>query len=278
MKRAVKISVIIPCFNHGQFLQESVGTVKKAMAERGDMELIVVDDGSTDERTCKEVEALEVEGIKTIRQENKGLASARNAGISASCGEYIFPLDADDRMRSEWIDRAVGILESDAAVGVVYGDAQNFGTETTRWVVGPFNADQMLYFNFIHASALYRRKVWEKNGGYDGTMPVMGLEDWDFWVGAFKHGWKFAYMPEIFFDYRRAQVSMITKAARSQYEVTEFVARKHAMVYRHAWLTQIEKCDCLLFQEQSLKWTLRNLWDLLKVKVLARVKKLGAKS
>ncbi len=56
--------------------------------------------------------ALCAHGIKVIRQENKGLSAARNAGIAASQGEYIFPLDADDRMRIGWIDRAIGILDS----------------------------------------------------------------------------------------------------------------------------------------------------------------------
>ena len=77
---------------------------------RDDLELIVVDDGSTDERTRKEMDALSTRGIKVIRQENKGLAGARNAGVLASQGEYIFPLDADDRLRPGWIDRGIGIL------------------------------------------------------------------------------------------------------------------------------------------------------------------------
>ncbi len=123
-----KVSVVIPCFNHGEFLPEAVGSVTNI--ERDDIELIVVDDGSTDERTRKEMDTLCAHGTKVIRQENKGLAAARNVGILASQGEYLFPLDADDRLRSGWIDRGIGILDSDPQVGVVYGDAQCFGTRT----------------------------------------------------------------------------------------------------------------------------------------------------
>ena len=160
-----------------------------------DIELIVVDDGSTDERTRKEMDALPAQGIKVIRQENKGLAAARNAGIAISRGEYILPLDADDRLRSGWIDRGIRILDSNPQVGVVYGDAQCFGTRNDRWTIGPFDPDRLLQWNYIHASALYRRSVWEQNRGYDGTMPVQGYEDWDFWLGALEHGWEFAYVP-----------------------------------------------------------------------------------
>ena len=206
------------------------------------------------------------QGIKVIRQENKGLAAARNVGVLASQGEYLFPLDADDRLRSGWIDRGIGILDSDPEVGVVYGDAQCFGTRTDRWPGGPFDANQLLFANFIHASALYRRSVWERNSGYDGTMPVQGFEDWDFWLGALGHGWRFAYVPEIFFDYRRAEQSMIIRALPFQDQVGEFVARKHALLYWQAWRS-------LVIERQSVRWTFHNLTKLLKSRVKQRFNK-----
>ena len=54
--------------------------------------------------------------------------------------------------------------------------------------------------------------IWEQNRGYDGTMPIQGLEDWDFWLSAFAHGWKFAYVPEVLFEYRVTGNSMIARA------------------------------------------------------------------
>lgn len=255
MTRSYKMSVVMPCFNHGEFLAEAVGSVKDI--HREDIELIVVDDGSTDERTRKEMDALSEQRIKVVRQKNKGLAAARNAGVRASKGEYIFPLDADDRMRAAWIARGIGILDSDPQVGVVYGDAQCFGTRTDRWPPGPFDTERLLHWNFIHASALYRRSVWEQNRGYDGKMPVQGFEDWDFWLGALEHGWRFAYVPEVFFDYRQAQGSMITRTAGFEEQVREFVARKHGVLYRQAWLS-------LVNQGESVRWTVQNLRRLLK--------------
>lgn len=173
MTRSCKISVVIPCFNHGEFLQEAIGSVRTI--KRADIEIVVVDDGSTDEKTCAEIGKLSESGIKVIRQENKGLGAARNAGVRISQGEYIFPLDADDRLRSDWIDVGIELLDSKPRVCVIYGDAQCFGTRTDRWRVGPFDSERLLYRNFIHASALYRRSVWELNKGYDTGMPVQGL-------------------------------------------------------------------------------------------------------
>ena len=261
MIKSYKMSVIIPCFNHGEFLPEAVGSVKNI--KRDDIELIVVDDGSTDERTRKEIDVLSAQGTKVIRQENKGLAAARNAAVRASQGEYLFPLDADDRLRSGWTNSAIAILDSDRQVGVVYGDTQCFGTRTDRWHVGPFDTEQLLHWNFIHASALYRRSVWEQNGGYDGTMPVQGLEDWDFWLGTLEHGWRFSYIPEVFFEYRRTEQSMITRTTGFEDQVREFVARKHGLLYRQAWLS-------LVSERQSLRWTFQNLRRLLKSRLKQR--------
>ena len=260
MTKSYKVSIVIPCFNHGEFLPEAVASVTKI--GRDDIELIVVDDGSTDEGTVREVDKLVAQGIKVIRQGNNGPAGARNAAIRASQGEYILPLDADDRLRSGWIDRGIAILDSDPQVGVVYGDAQCFGTRSDHWRVGLFDAGKLLNWNFIHASALYRRSVWEQNSGYDLTI-LRGLEDWDFWLGAMEHGWRFAYMPEVFFDYRRAEQSLITTTAGNEDQVAEFVAKKHGLLYRQAWLS-------LLRERQSVRWTFQNLRKLLKSRLKQR--------
>jgi glycosyltransferase involved in cell wall biosynthesis len=255
MSKSCKLSVIIPCFNHGEYLLEAVASVTNL--RRGDIELIVVDDGSTDARTREEMDKLAVAGIKVIRQANKGLAAARNAGILASRGEYVLPLDADDRLRPGWIEHGIRLLESDPQVGVVYGDAECFGVRNGRWNVGPFDPDRLLHWNYIHASALYRRAVWDQNHGYDGTMPVQGFEDWDFWLGAFAHGWQFAYVPEIFFEYRQAEASMITRTRGFESQVEAFLGAKHGFLYERAW-RQLER------EHESVKRTYRNLVRLLK--------------
>jgi glycosyltransferase involved in cell wall biosynthesis len=262
--QSIKVSIVIPCFNHGEFVQEAVESVTRA--GRDDLELIVVDDGSTDERTRKEMDAISARGTKVLRQENKGLAAARNAGVLASQGEYIFPLDADDRLRSGWLEKGVGILHSDSKIGIVYGDAQCFGSRTNRWTVGPFETARLLRWNYIHASALCRRAVWEQNRGYDGTMPVQGLEDWDFWLGALEHGWQFAYLPEVFFDYRQTEGSMISKTYAFENQIREFVGRKHGVLYQQAW-------QSLDWERKSVRATSHNLGRLLKSRLKQRFQK-----
>ena len=258
MSRRPKVSVVIPCFNHGEFLPEAIASV--TAAKRDDVEIIVVDDGSTDERTRMETDKLIAHGIAVIRQANQGLAAARNAGILASKGEYIFPLDADDHLRPGCLEHGIRVLDNDARVGVVYGDGEYFGIRTGRWRIGPFDRNRLLQWNYIACCAIYRRSIWEQNGGYDGTMPVQGLEDWDFWLGALEHGWQFAYIPEVLFEYRKATESMITRSHGFEAQVAKFIAAKHGSLYRDAWLQ-------LANERESVKATSRNLGRLLRTRL-----------
>lgn len=257
----IAVSVVVPCYNHGEFLAEAVGSVTGMRRE--DVELIVVDDGSTEEGTRAEVDRLAAQGVRVIRQSNRGLACARNAGIEASRGEYILPLDADNRVRAAYVERGTKILDANPEVGVVYGDAEYIGKRSGRWRVGYFDGNQLLQWNCFDACAMYRRRVWEENGGYDSTIPVQGLEDWDFWLGAVEHGWKIQYVPEILFEYRVGEESMLTRANPHNERVEKFVARKHAMLYRREWLS-------LANEHRSLKRTAQNLGRLLRLRAKQR--------
>jgi glycosyltransferase involved in cell wall biosynthesis len=257
MTKFFKVSVVIPCFNHGVFLPQAVESVTNI--QRDDIELIVVDDGSTEEQTRQEMDALVAQGIHVVRQENRGLAAARNAGILASHGEYILPLDADNKLRTLYVEHGIRILDANPNVGVVYGDAEYIGERKGRWHVGSFDPDLLLRCNQIDACAMYRRTVWEQNNGYDSSMPVQGFEDWDFWLGALENGWRFVYVPEMLFDYRVAKESMLTRAQRFARQVEIFMALKHAPLYRDAY-------HRLANQQNSLRWTFRNLYRLLKAR------------
>jgi glycosyltransferase involved in cell wall biosynthesis len=229
-----RLSVVIPCFNHGAYLPEAIRSVEAA--NRDDIEIIVVDDGSTDPLTQTVVGQLkERAGFTVIRQKNAGLAAARNIGFHTAKADYLLPVDADNRILPAYIERGISILDANSSVGVVYGDAQYFGAKTSRWTMGAFDLERLLEWNYIDACAVVRRKVWEENGGYDGTMPIMGLEDWDLWLGATSRGWTLEYVPEVLFEYRVAAGSMIARAHKDYQKTERFIAAKHGMLYRKAW-------------------------------------------
>lgn len=228
-----RLSIIVPCYNYGAYLPETLRSIDAA--GRDDIEVIVIDDGSTDPLTQEVVSQLKGDRLTVIRQKNAGLAAARNVGFAAAKADYVLPVDADNRIHPAYIERGISILDADVTVGVVYGDAQYFGAKTTRWKMGKFDFERLLEWNYIDACAVVRRKVWEQNGGYDGAMPRMGLEDWDMWLGAASRGWKFVYVPEILFDYRVMPGSMIARANPNSHETERYIAHKHGYLYRKAW-------------------------------------------
>jgi glycosyltransferase involved in cell wall biosynthesis len=224
VSKSFNISVVIPCFNHGEFLPEAAASVTRL--NRADVELIVVDDGSTDARTRQEMEGLRAQGIQVVRQENKGLAAARNAGIKLAQGEFILPLDSDNRIRESYLVSGVKILQREPQVGVVYGNAEYFGEKTGLWRVPEFNWFDLVHGNLIDACALYRRSVWESIQGYDEKMPWMGWEDWDFWLRAAGGCWGFAHLDEIAFDYRVRSGSMLKETNRHRDELLAYIFGK----------------------------------------------------
>ncbi|WP_054689518.1 glycosyltransferase family A protein [Desulfosarcina cetonica] len=124
------MSFIVPCYNHGEYLEETINSIR-AIEEDELYEIIVVDDGSTDLHTKQVFNKLQNDGITILAQPNKGLGAARNNGISLARGKYIFPVDADNRIRTVHFYRAVEIMETDETVGVVYGDVQSLGRRNT---------------------------------------------------------------------------------------------------------------------------------------------------
>ena len=203
-----RISIIIPCYNHGQYVREAISSVEKC-TDKHLYEMIIVNDGSTDAFTIEEMGRLANDGYHVINQVNQGLGRTRNNGIKVAKGDYILPLDSDNRIRPEYIYESIKILDAHPEIAMVYGDAEFFGDKSKRHIVGEFNLQNMMVENQIDACAVYRKSVWEAVGGYDEKMPIMGYEDWDMWMNMTFKQYKFHYVPEILFDYRVLGNSML---------------------------------------------------------------------
>lgn len=221
----VDLSIVVPCFDHGEFLLEAVASAERAAPAA--CELIVVDDGSRQPRTREVLAALGELGYRALAQPNAGLAVARNNGIAASRGRYLLPLDADNRLRPGYAAAAVRLLDQAPAIGVVYGDRHEFGQRSRTVNVPEFDLDRLLAANYIDACAVFRREVWSDCGGFDGAMPAW--EDWEFWISAAERGWGFHHVPGVGFDYRVRPHSLVTQCARA--EVGEPL--RHYMIDKH---------------------------------------------
>ena len=225
-----KVSIIIPCYNHGKFIKEAIHSVETC-AEKDLYEIIILNDGSTDEYTIEQLKKLSAEGYHVINQQNMGLGAARNNAIKQAKGKYILPLDSDNKIRPEYIYESIKILDIQEHISVVYSDAISFGESSKKLIPGEFNLQKLMIENYIDACAVYRKSVWEKIGGYDEHMPVMGMEDWDFWLNISLQGYDFHYVSETLFEYRVAKDSMITSLHSNNAVVLEAYMQKKYKKY-----------------------------------------------
>src|SRR5438876_4994642 len=205
-----KVSIIIPCFNDGAMLREAIASVEKVRNENLS-EMIIVDDGSSEAETTRILNEVAEAGHCVVSQPNRGVGAARNAGIRLAKGEFILPLDSDNRLRDVYLNEGVSLLKNNPTVGVIYADAEYFGERSGRWRIPEFDLLSLIRWNFIDACAVYRKSLWEKVGGYDEHMPWMGFGDWDFWLRVAAHGGAFFHLPKIGFDYCVRSDSMIVK-------------------------------------------------------------------
>lgn len=228
---STRLSVVVPCFDQGEYLIEAVASVERSVPEP--CELIIVNDGSREPRTLEVLNVLRRAGYEVVDQENSGLAAARNRGIELARGPYVLPLDADNRLRPGFVPGALAILDARPEVGVVYGDRHDFGLRNGTVDVPPFDRDALLSFNFIDACALLRKNLWRDCGGYDAGMPAPGWEDWDLWIGAAERGWQFQHLPGEAFDYRVRPQSMLSTLADEERRrrLYEYVIAKYRDLY-----------------------------------------------
>ena len=212
------VTVVIANYNYGRYLGEAVAS---ALHERA--LVVVVDDGSTEP-----VPDLPSE-VELIRQENQGVARARNAGLARVQTPYVLVLDADDRLVPGALSALRGPLDADPALGYAYGRMRFFGDWAGELKFPPFDPYALLHRHTIGLSALARREVFEDTGGFDPAFDQ--FEDWELWVNALAHGWQGAQVDAVTVEYRRhagAKREVDRRAYRRMYRQ---LRAKHAGLY-----------------------------------------------
>jgi glycosyltransferase involved in cell wall biosynthesis len=217
------VSIVVPCFNDGRYLDDSIRSVfNQTMTS---FEVIVVDDGSTDADTVAIIDALPWSRTRVIRQANQGLSAARNTGMSAARGTYVVPLDADDELEPQFLEKMVAALEPEPEAAFAACRARLFEDIDAVWVPRPYNPYQLLLSNSIIGCVLLRRDAYLVVGGYDETMRH-GNEDWDLWIRLIKAGWDVVEVPDVLFRYRKHGISMsVETEARFEQGRAEIVER-----------------------------------------------------
>lgn len=230
----VKVSVIMPCFNHSAYLKESIGSVLSQTYS--DWELVFVDDGSGDDsfRRAEELTSGQSD-VQLIQQENQGQSRARQVGLEAATGDYVVVLDSDDCLEPNMMALCVERYESDSDVDVVVGDALITGEDINcqegvleqRLLPGWPGVVRQNYFG-MSSAVMFRRIHALEVGGLDAGVKN-GAEDWDFWVRLTRFGCRFVVLNQPIARYRLVDSSHSLEFARSLegiIQLLEFACKK----------------------------------------------------
>ncbi|RKS45132.1 glycosyltransferase involved in cell wall biosynthesis [Gillisia mitskevichiae] len=225
--RNPKISIIVPCYNQAPYLDDALQSVLDQTYSN--WECIVVNDGSTDDTAYIVKDWLAKDKrFCYLEQGNKGVSNARNNGITRAEGEFILPLDADDKISKNYIELAILEFVENSNLKLVYCNAEKFGEVNGLWKLPTFSLSNLANENLIFSSALYKKVDWKRIDGYDEKMEN-GWEDWEFWISLLKDGGEVKKIDEIGFYYRIKQNSRNSNIKKNEAkQLYNYISIKHA--------------------------------------------------
>ena len=228
-----RIAVVIPCYNDGRTLPAAV----QSALHQEPLELVVVNDGSTDPVTLSVLSDLVRQGIRVVNQENRGLSEARMCGVAATSAQYIFPLDADDRLAPHCLSPLADALDRNPHAAVAWGDLHTFGdAELVERKADELDAWLITHINVVPGTSLIRRDALLAVGGWRLRH---GYEDWDLWMSLVERGWKGVHLPIKMLLYRRHGARMLARSNEQHEKIYADLRRRHRRLFsarKRAWL------------------------------------------
>jgi glycosyltransferase involved in cell wall biosynthesis len=230
------VSVVIPTYNTSNFLIKAIQSVINQTYKN--WELIIVDDGSTDQ-TRQIVEEFQKKDsrIKYFFQNNKGQGAARNLGIKNTSGNYIAFLDSDDEFFENKLERVISYFEKDKNIGFIYTDAIIIGDylykKRMSEIVTPYSGKiytKLLFNNFITTSTVVvKREVLQNCGLFDESNLLRNFEDYDLWLRIAKK-YKIEYIPEVLVKYYFVPKIASWKKRRRAYKAMIYIYYKNLKI------------------------------------------------
>lgn len=208
--RTPRVAVVVPCFNDGVFVRDAIGSVQ----EREPVELVVVNDGSTDPGTIETLSRLASEGVRVKHQPNGGLSAARMAGVSETSARYVFPLDSDDKIEPGCLSALADALDANDSIAFAYGHLEFTGNRVGGRKAQAWDPFTLLYANRWGTNCLYRRDALLAVGGWSFRDIY---EDWDLLLAFAEHGYRGAPVDQLVLHYRRHSNARMNTSGHERY-------------------------------------------------------------
>ncbi len=235
------VSVIMPCYNQADYLPEALNSIISQTYPY--WECIIINDGSRDhsEKVAKEYSQKDSR-IRYFYQENAGVIAARNNAIEEAIGEFILPLDADDTISFNYMEKAVHVLKADSSCKIVYGKAWLTGEKNEPFILPPYSLEGLLRNNCIFNSAIYRHKDFNDVGGYNPNMKE-GYEDWNLWLSLLENGGYAHKLNEVVYYYRIQTQSRTTEADLNGLKLRLQILENHKELYLRHYMKLYDQCS-----------------------------------
>jgi glycosyltransferase involved in cell wall biosynthesis len=257
------VSVVITCYNYGKYLERCLESVLSQTYS--DIEIIIVNDGSTDNTDEVISKFTKVKNLIYIKQCNAGQANAKNAGINEATGSYIAFLDADDLWSPDKLEKQMDKF-ANMNVGVVYSRAKYIdenndivNEEITGRYLQPRRGkvtNWLLYDNFVpFSSSIIRRECLDRFGSFDETL-AMGI-DWDLWL-RLSTCFEFDYVHEQLLFYRIGHPGQMSKNIAERHRCSDKIMAK----FLNSFPDTISKCDLVKIKAYTYCNRGEEIWDI----------------
>ena len=228
------VGIVVPCYRHGIFLDACIDSVKAQTLSPA--AIVVVDDGSNDPETIEALARLDDDPeVTVLRQpENAGPSAARNRGIEQLNTSYVLPIDADDQLIPDALERMTAQLEAaPEEVGFVYPSWRHIGNQSQEVHPPAYNPWLLMMGNYCAAPALFDRRLF---GEHDLRYPeeiVVGHEDWDLILQLVEMGVQGIPADDPTFLYRRQGFSRVNAVDYGPDAFEKTVELRHPHLYRN---------------------------------------------
>ena len=254
------VSVIVPLYNAAPYIGETLASIVESTYRP--LEVVVVDDGSTDgSLRIAESFAKSHPEVRVLHQANAGVSAARNNAIAHAKGEWILPIDADDKISPTYIAHAVEAIAED--VRVIGCKSQFFGAKEGEWKLPEYTPERLAQRNMIHISSLFRKADWLRVGGF--CEEEIYREDHDFWLSMMELGGRYVRLEETGLYYRVLPGSRRSKAKAHKRTIVDALNKRHAaymekylggpLHYHRSWSQFLNRFRSVKQEGKFERWT-----------------------